>query len=95
MTVNVVALIGVIGTICGVLFGILGHSAVVKKECKDEGVADGALKADTEYIKRRIDDVLLEQKDTNKTLNQHADRLARVEESTKSAHQRIDELVKG
>ncbi|MEG1609533.1 MAG: hypothetical protein RR348_06655 [Clostridia bacterium] len=48
--------------------------------------------ADNQYIKRRIDDVLLEQRETNKTLDAHGERLTRVEESAKQAHKRIDEL---
>jgi len=95
MTVNVVILIGLIATICSIVFGYLGYSNGTKKENVAEGTESGALKADTEYIKRRIDDVLLEQRDTNKTLNAHAERLARVEESAQSAHKRIDELKKG
>lgn len=53
-----------------------------------------ALSADIQYIKRRVDDVLLEQKDTNKTLDAHAERIARVEEAVKQAHKRIDEHIK-
>lgn len=64
------------------------------KDAKKEGQDDGALKADIAYIKRRVDDVLLEQRETNKTLDAHAERITRVEESTKQAHKRIDEISK-
>jgi hypothetical protein len=93
MNINVSVLIGVVGILCSIVSVYLGYRSGIKKErtdkekeCKSEGKESGELKADTEYIKRRIDDVLLEQKDTNKTLSHHADRLARVEESSKSAH---------
>jgi len=48
-----------------------------------------------EYIKHRIDDVLLEQKDTNKSVNALAERVSKVEESAKQAHKRIDRIERG
>lgn len=51
-------------------------------------------KADTEYIKRRVDDILLEQRTTNTKLDNHAERITRVEESVKQAHKRIDEHIR-
>ncbi|MCM1564936.1 MAG: hypothetical protein NC238_03070 [Dehalobacter sp.] len=98
------ALIGIAGTISGGILGVTGFCRIAKKdqkeekkECQEEGqkegIKEGLLKADTEYIRRRIDDVLLEQRETNKTLNVHAERLTRVEESAKQAHKRIDEHI--
>jgi hypothetical protein len=102
MDVNVIVLIGLIASVCSIVFGYLGfvrgkekERSDKEKECKSEGKESGELKADTVYIRRRIDDILLEQRDTNKTLNVHSDRLARVEESAKSAHHRIDEIKNG
>lgn len=86
MDINV--LISMAGTLCGVVFGY----AIFKRNLKKDGEENGTLKTDTEYIKRRIDDVLLEQKDTNKSLNILSERVTRVEESAKQAHKRIDEL---
>lgn len=92
---ELIALIGVVGTVCSIVFGYIGYQKGIKKDSKDEGRAVGSLKSDTEYIKRRIDDILLEQKDTNKSITLLAERVARVEESTKSAHHRIDAIAKG
>ncbi len=86
MEANVI--IGIAGTICGMFFGYAAYKRAVKSENEDSG----ALKSDTEYIKRRIDDVLLEQKDKNKSINALSERVTRVEESAKQAHKRIDEL---
>lgn len=95
MTVDVVVLIGATASACSIIFGYIGYSKALKKESNSEGKETGELKADTEYIKRRIGDVLLEQRETNKTLNMHAERLTRVEESAKQAHKRIDRLERG
>ena len=92
---SVIALVGAAGTICGILFGYIGYRNGLKKDCTAAGKEDGELRANTEYIKKRVDDVLLEQRDLNRTINSHAERLTRVEESVKSAHQRMDEHIKG
>lgn len=89
---EIFALIGCAGTIFGIVFGYIGYKKGLQKECKEDGQDSGELKADTEYIKRRIDDVLLEQKDTNKSINSLSERVTRVEESSKQAHKRIDRL---
>lgn len=61
-------------------------------DAKRKGQDDGELKTDISYIKRRVDDIILEQRETNKTLDLHGERITRVEESTKQAHKRIDGL---
>lgn len=94
MEVNIIAVIGTVGTVCGVVFGFIGYSRGSRREVREDSREDGALKADTEYIKRRIDDVLLEQRNANITLSVHAERITRCEESSKQAHLRIDELRK-
>lgn len=85
-------LIVCIGTILGAVFGYLTMQARIKGESKQSGLESGQLKTDMEYIKRNSDSTLLELKDLNRTVNNHADRLARVEESAKQAHLRINEL---
>lgn len=90
--VTIFTLIAAAGTVCGIVFGYVGYSKGAKKDSHRDGEQDGSLKADTQYIKRRIDDVLLEQKDTNKSINALAERVTRVEESAKQAHKRIDRI---
>jgi hypothetical protein len=64
----------------------------MKGESKQSGIETGQFKADIDYIKRSSDNTLLELKYLNQTVNNHADRLARVEESSKQVHHRIDEI---
>lgn len=89
--VNIFLLIGAVGTICSIIFGYIGY----KKGIKEEYTEKGGLHADITYIKKRTDDVLLEQKDTNRNMNLMNERLTRVEESSKQAHKRIDTLERG
>ena len=90
--ISIFALIGVVGTISGVVFGYIGYKRGLQKDAYSEGIDNATLRSDTEYIKRRIDDVLLEQKDTNKSINALVERVTRVEESSKQAHKRIDQI---
>lgn len=87
------AVIAATASIIGVVIGFTGHYRLVKKDTYVAGAEKGNLQADITYIKRRTDDVLLEQKDTNKSINALAERVTRVEESAKSAHKRIDEII--
>ena len=94
------AYISVLGTVAGVLFAYLGYRRGQRDELqrqrneyREEGAAEGSLRTDIEYIKRRSDDMLLEQRETNKNINILSERLTRVEESTKSAHHRIDQFT--
>lgn len=88
-------LLGAVGTLCAIVFGYLGYQKGIKKDSYRDGSNDAQLKTDIEYIKRRTDDVLLEQKDTNKSINALSERVTRVEESSKQAHKRIDRIEKG
>ncbi len=82
------AAIGIVCTVLGALFGFSSYRRYIKRD----GAEQGRDKTDIEYIKRRTDDILLEQKNTNMTLSSHAERITRVEESVKQAHKRIDSL---
>lgn len=87
-------LIGVIGTICSMLFAYAGYRKGLKVDAYKEGNDDGTLKTDMQYIKRRVDDVLFEQKDLGRCVNNLTERVVRVEESSKQAHKRIDQFQK-
>ncbi|MFA5240444.1 MAG: hypothetical protein WC476_12160 [Phycisphaerae bacterium] len=80
------------GVISSGVFAYTGYLKGLKKDSYSAGTARGTLETDIAYIKHRTDDVLLEQKDTNKCMTVLAERVTRVEESTKSAHKRIDTI---
>lgn len=90
--VTIFTLIAAGGTICGVVFSYIGYRTGLKKDSYKEGEQTSSLKTDIQYIKRLIEDVLLEQRRINDTLNSHSERITRVEESSKQAHKRIDRL---
>lgn len=89
---DTLVLLGSAGTICAIVFGYVGYQKGIKKDSYSDGSKNASLKTDIEYIKRRTDDVLLEQKDTNKSISALTERVTRVEESSKQAHKRIDRI---
>lgn len=89
---TLISLVVAIGSISAVIFGYVGYSRGVKKDSYSAGTVRGTLEADITYIKRRTDDVLLEQRDTNKSITTLTERVTRVEENSKSAHKRLDQI---
>lgn len=47
---------------------------------------------DMEYVKRGIDDIRLEQRALRQDMSELAERITRVEESSKQAHKRMDRI---
>jgi len=82
--------VGMIVGIVGIYQAFKNSSRDITRELRAESQDEGTMHTDVAYIKRRIDDVLLEQKDTNKTISEHSERLTRVEERAHQAHERID-----
>lgn len=78
--------------ICSIV-GLVLNISVLRRNLKKDGTQNGKNESDIEYIKRRTDDILLEQRNTSGILGSHAERITRVEESLKQAHKCIDELM--
>jgi len=92
--IEIITFIGIISGVCSILFGYVGYKQGIKKNSFEKGKKTGTIETDIDYIKKRIDDVLLEQRETNKSINALTERVARLEESTRQAHSRIDLLEK-
>lgn len=85
----------VIGVFCTALGGVLGYVAFLKgtkKDSKDEGKQDGTILTELGYIKGGVDDIKRKQEKQDEQHLGMSERVARVEESAKSAHHRIDRL---
>ncbi len=85
---SVTTIVGIAGAICTVFGTFLGYINGVKKE----GNAQGTLLSEIGYIKANLDDIKEEQRRFNTLHYELSERVGRVEESTKSAHHRIDAL---
>lgn len=94
----VCTIVGAVCTIIGTAIGFKTFKETNEKNLKTE------LKEDTEkdtqvgmrlnYISNGIDDIKLEIKDQNRKISSIIERVAKVEESAKSAHKRLDAIEK-
>lgn len=85
-------LLTIAASVCAIVFGYLAFFRNRKKDDTEEGRESGTLLSDIGYIKSGVDDIKAEQKEQRKTNLEVVSRLTAVEESTKQAHKRIDEL---
>lgn len=78
----------------GILLGWLAHIKTARKDAVDaatrDTAIDTALKSDVDYIKRGVDDIKLDMRAQATKIEDINLRVARVEESAKSAHHRLD-----
>ena len=86
------ALIGIGGTILGLVISYLTFFRNSKKDSKDSGKETGAVLTELGYIKSGIDDLKNENREQRKTNIEVITRLTAVESSSKQAHKRIDRL---
>lgn len=91
-TAAIMAAISVLATISGMVLGWTGKARTIRQDTVAEAREDATIKFELEYIKRGIDDVRLEQRAQGKRFDELSERLARVEESAKQAHHRINRL---
>lgn len=79
----------------GVLSAFLGWSTFVnnrKKDTKNEGAQEAALHADLKYIKELLQDVRSDMKEITKAVDNHSEKIAKLEEQLSSAFRRIARL---
>lgn len=87
---NIITIIGIVGTVCGIIFGYIGY----KQGAKKENIQTGTLLSDVGYIKSGVDDLKRKQETSEDRHFALAERVTKVEESSKQAHKRIDRLEK-
>ena len=83
-------LIAIVGVASSCLFGYVGYLKGTKKDSYSAGTEKGTIRADLAYLVKCVDNILVEQRVANQNFNALTERVTRVEESTKSAHKRID-----
>lgn len=87
-----VEVLGIISTVCAIVFGYLAFARNKTKDTQEEAKNDATLLTEIGYIKANTDEIKAEQKEQRKTNIDFITRLTAVEESAKQAHKRIDEL---
>lgn len=95
--------VGLLLTLVGCIVGFLTYNLAKKKEDKQEIKEDTStqtrLEMQLEYIKQGVDDIKTELKDvkidaktSERKINELVEKVARLDESLKSVHKRVDEL---
>ena len=79
-------------TICTGLLAIANFFNGRKKDSRQDGEREAALRSDLQYIKEVLIDVRRETKEINQMLDQYRERLAKVEEKVKNAFERIEHI---
>lgn len=86
--------IGLICTVLGAVAAFLTQKRNFKQDAKEEASNYTKVETKIDYISNGVDDIRLDIKAQDRKISDISERLIRVEESTKSAHHRIDGLEK-
>jgi len=86
--------IGVLITITSAVIGYFGYSLNRTKAIKSDGQQSAEVKAELGYIRKGVDDIRIDLKANEKQMIALGERVTRVEESSKQAHKRLDNLEK-
>ena len=81
-------------TIAGAAIGYMSYKKKNEQDIENDASQRTLLSAKLDYISKGVDDIRLDIKAQDTKLNNAIERLIKVEESTKSAHHRIDTLEK-
>ena len=86
--------IGLICTILGATIGYLTYKRNSTKDLQEGASRQTAVDTKLDYISKGVDDIRIDIKTQDKRITDLAEKVVRIEESTKSAHHRIDSIVK-
>jgi len=81
-------------TILGVSISYLTFQRNKDNAIRAETREDAETRAKLDYISKGVDDIRLDIKIQDRKINEIIERVAKVEESSKSAHHRIDNIEK-
>ena len=95
MTVTIICtLLGTFIGIVGAVLSIIGAINYYKKTVQQDTTCNTRMETTLAYIQQGVDDIRLDIKAQANKISDMDTRLTRVEESTKSAHHRLDEFEK-
>ncbi|APF22573.1 hypothetical protein [Clostridium butyricum] len=86
--------IALLCTILGVSISYLTFQRNKDNAIRAETREDAETRAKLDYISKGVDDIRLDIKTQDRKINEVIERVAKVEESAKSAHHRIDNIEK-
>jgi peptidoglycan hydrolase CwlO-like protein len=93
MSIELTMLISVVSVAFAVYAGINNMRRNSTADIKKDAVEMATINVKLDTIGRGVDDIKLEQKTINKDIKDLSNRVLKVEESAKSAHHRIDDII--
>ncbi|MFD0825869.1 hypothetical protein ACT8ZR_09340 [Neobacillus sp. M.A.Huq-85] len=85
-------LIGIVCTIIGAIVGVLTYNRNRDKDVRNDAADTAVIRTKLDNISSGIDSIRIDIKANEKRVSELSERVIRVEESTKSAHKRLDVL---
>lgn len=93
MTIEVALLISVISVSFAIYFGLSNKKRSDVSDIRKDASETATINVKLDTINRGVDDIKIEQKTISKDIKELSDRVLVVEQSTKSAHHRIDDMI--
>lgn len=79
---------------CALLFTALSFRRTSGLDISTTAAERATMRADLQYIRQSIDDIKLENRAIQKDVTEMKAKIVEIEQSTKSAHKRLDDLRK-
>lgn len=86
-------ILGAVGVVASIILGTTAYRRAHKQDIASNASTEATLQVDITFIKEGINDIKSEQHDMANSLSRLSERVTRVEESVKSAHKRLDQLL--
>ena len=88
-------IISLVIALCALLFTALSFRRTANKDTSETASERATMTADIKYIRDSVDDIKVDNRVIKADLSSLQTKVAKVEQSVESAHQRIDDLKKG
>ena len=92
MNIDLTVLISISSALLGMFIALYKKKKDSKEDTEKKATEQTIVSTKLDYISKGVDDIRLDMKAQDKKINGVVERLIKVEESTKSAHHRIDEI---
>lgn len=86
------AVIGALGTVFGIVIGFLTFGRNRDKDVKNDAAKNAVIENKLDNINQGVESIRIDIKASEKRVNELSERVIRIEESSKSAHKRLDLL---
>ena len=87
-------IISLVLAFCALLFTALSFRRTQNQDTSATAMERATMTADVKYIRSSIDEIRLENKSIQKDLGELKTKVVEIDQSTKSAHKRLDDLMK-